>query len=127
MSIERQTPKRTYRKITPRTVAEHQAQAILSGNGTQAVRDIEPEYTAPRQRAVRIVAKSNTVTAGEYIENSLQQIGGEAIERIGELVHSEDERIATKNAHFVVEHIRGKAVQRNLNANVKLNIQSVLD
>ena len=65
--------------------------------------------------------------SGVYIDNSLQQIGSEAIERIGELVFSQDERIATKNAHYVVDHIRGKAVQRNLNASVKLNIQSVLD
>lgn len=127
MAIERKTTKRPYRKITPRTVAEHATQVLIDGNGTAAVRSLSPEYQAPDRRAVRIVAKSRNVTAQEYIENGLQQIGSEAIDRIGELVHSEDERIATKNAHFVVEHIRGKAVQRNLNANVKLNIQSVLD
>lgn len=63
----------------------------------------------------------------QYIENGLEQIGSEAIDRVGELVHSEDERIATKNAHFVIEHLRGKAVQRNISATVRLNIQSVLD
>jgi len=126
MSI-RQTPKRVYKKITPRTVANHQAQAVLSGNGTQAVRVTDPEYTAPDARAVRIVAKNRDVNALQYIENGLEQIGSEAIDRVGELVHSEDERIATKNAHFVIEHIRGKAVQRNITANVRLNIQSVLD
>lgn len=127
MSITRQTPKRVYKKITPRTVANHTAQAVLSGNHTQAVRDTEPEYKAPQQRALRIVTKNNTVRASEYIENSLEQIGSEAIDRVQSLVHSEDERIATKNAHFVIEHIRGKAVQRNITANVRLNIQSVLD
>lgn len=74
-----------------------------------------------------IVKKSQSGNVQEYIENSLEQIGSEAIERVGELVHSEDERIATKNAHFVIEHIRGKAVQRNISAKVSLNIQSVLD
>jgi len=67
------------------------------------------------------------MNALEYIENGLEQIGSEAIDRIGEMVHSEDERIATKNAHFVVEHLRGKAVQRSISATMKLNIQSVLD
>jgi hypothetical protein len=43
------------------------------------------------------------------------------------MVKSEDERIATKNAHFVIEHIRGKAIQRSFNVNAKANIQSVLD
>ena len=126
MSI-RQTPKRVYKKITPRTIANHQAQAILTGNGTQAVRQTDPEYTRPDARAVKIVAKSKNMNALEYIENGLEQIGSEAIDRIGEMVHSEDERIATKNAHFVVEHLRGKAVQRSISATMKLNIQSVLD
>lgn len=127
MSIDSQEPKRIYKRITPRTVAMHEAQAVLSGNNTAAVRAMEPEYTAPGARAIKITRKSNLMNAGEYIDNSLQQIGSEAIERIGELVFSQDERIATKNAHYVVDHIRGKAVQRNLNASVKLNIQSVLD
>lgn len=127
MSIERQTNKRTYKRITAATVAIHEAQAVLSGNSTAAVRAIDPEYKSPEARAHRIVKKSKDVLAGEYIENAMQQIGSEAIERIGEMVHSEDERIATKNAHFVVDHIRGKAVQRNITAHTKLNIQSVLD
>lgn len=127
MSIEKTNTKRTYKRITPRIVANHEAQAILSGNNTAAVRALEPEYIAPDRRAVRIVAKSREVSAGEYIENQLEQIGSEAIERIGSLVHSEDERIATKNAHYVVDHIRGKAIQRSITATAKLNIQSVLD
>jgi len=127
MSIEQKQTKRPYKKITPRTVANHQAQAILAGNNTQAVRVTDPEYKAPQQRAHRIVMKSKDVNALQYIENGLEQIGSEAIDRVGELVHSEDERIATKNAHFVIEHLRGKAVQRNISATVRLNIQSVLD
>jgi len=123
----RQKATRPYKRITPRTVAEHAAQAVLSGNNTQAVREIDPEYKAPHVRAHRIITKSKSVNALEYIENGLEQIGSEAIDRVGELVHSEDERIATKNAHFVIEHLRGKAVQRNISASVKLNIQSVLD
>lgn len=108
-------------------MAQHNAQAVLSGNHTQAVRETDPEYKRPDARAVRIVAKNRDVSALEYIENGLEQIGSEAIDRVGELVHSEDERIATKNAHFVIEHLRGKAVQRNISATVRLNIQSVLD
>ena len=127
MSIKRTKTPRTYKRITPRTVATHAAQVILNGNNTAAVRAIDPEYKSPEARAHRIVKKSKEQSAAEYIENSLQQIGGEAIERIGELVHSEDERIATKNAHYVVDHIRGKAVTRNITATAKLNIQSVID
>lgn len=127
MAISKQKTTRTYKRITPRTVAQHQAQAVLSGNATAAVRAIDPEYTDPASRAVRIARKSNIVNAGEFIDSAMQQIGAEAIERIGELVHSEDERIATKNAQYVVDHIRGKAVQRSITATTRFNIQNVLD
>lgn len=122
-----QNKKRNYKKITPRVIALHEAQEYISGNGTQAVINTDPDYISPKDRAHRIAKKSETMNASEYIENSLQQIAGNAIQVVAGLVLSEDERIATKNAHFVIEHIRGKAVQRNINANVKLNIQSVLD
>ena len=127
MAISKQKGARHYKKITPRTVAEHNARAVLSGNATQAVREIDPEYIDPSSRAVRIARKSNVVNAGEFIDNAMQQIGTDAIERIGELVHSEDERIATKNAQYVVDHIRGKAVQRSIGVTARFNIQNVLD
>ena len=127
MSIQQNKTPRTYKKITPSTVAMHNAQRVLNGSGTAAVRELEPEYIDPASRAVRIARKDSTITASEYIDNQLEQIGSEAIGRVGELVHSEDERIATKNAHYVIDHIRGKAVQRSISVTGKLNIQSVLD
>jgi len=38
-----------------------------------------------------------------------------------------DERIATKNSHFAIEHLRGKAVQRSENKNLNITIESVLE
>jgi hypothetical protein len=105
----------------------HEAEALLKGNGTAAVRSITPDYAAPHIRAHSIMSKSKDMNVGEYIDNQLQQIGSDAIDRVGELVLSEDERIATKNAHYIIDHIRGKAVQRNISLTGKLNIQSVLD
>lgn len=119
--------KRVYKRITARTVANHLAQTVISGNATAAVRETEPEYGNHAKRGQRIVAKSRDVSIGEYLDTSLEQIGVDAIGRVSELVMSSDERIATKNAHFVIEHIRGKAVQRNISVTAKLNIQSVLD
>ena len=121
------TKKRTYKKITPRTVAIHAAHEIVEGNGAAAVRATDPEYRDEYSRANRIARKSNNETAAEYIDKGLEQISESAMQRVGELVQSRDERIATKNAHFVIEHIRGKAVQRNISLTGKLNIQSVLD
>lgn len=97
------------------------------GNGTAAVRELEPEYLDPEARSTRITAKSSDTTIQEYLEDSLQQIGESAVQRVEELVQSCDERIATKNSHYVIDHLRGKAVQRSINVSTKLNIQSVLD
>lgn len=129
--MQNEKPKRQYKKIKPRDVANHQAQEILSGNATAAVRALEPDRAggdnAIANRARRIVMKRETGTVSEYIDDQLQQIGSEAIDRVSELVQSSDERIATKNAHYVIDQIRGKAVQRSISLTGKLNIQSVLD
>lgn len=119
--------KRQYKKIRPRDQAALATQELLSGNATAAIRELDPDYKRPDMRAVRIVAKGGAVLAGEYIDNALEQIGPEAIDKVRELVQSDDQRIATKNSHFVIEHLRGKAVQRSIALTGRLNIQNVLD
>lgn len=99
----------------------------IVGNGSAAVRELYPEHQAPGTRAHQIAKKSKEQNALDYVDESLQQIAVTAIQRVNELVQSSDERIATKNAHYVVDHIRGKAVQRTESKHLSLNIQSVLD
>lgn len=125
MSIEPKQ-KRQYKKITPETIAKYKADVLVHGNGTRAIRETEPEYSAPDIRAVRIKAKASEVTAIDYIEDSLQQIGVRAIQRVDEMVLSENEAIATKNSHYVLDHIRGKAVQRSENKNLNITIEQLL-
>lgn len=67
------------------------------------------------------------MTGLQLIDEGLDRIAGKAIERIEAMVSSTDQRIATKNAHFVVDHVRGKAVQRTENKNYNLNIGAVLE
>ena len=105
---------------------------MLEGNMSAAVRALEGDhYETADDRAYRIRKKiaeqRGSELVGDYIEKQFEQIGAEAIERVSEMVHSSDERIATKNAHFIIEHVRGKAVQRSVTLTGKLNIQSVLD
>ena len=119
--------KRKYKRVTPSIVAQHKAAVILHGNDSAAVRATDPEYGDGHDRGHYIAKKSEQQTAADFIDNALEQIAEPAMQRVSELVQSRDERIATKNAHFVIEHIRGKAVQRNISLTGKLNIQSVLD
>lgn len=130
MAIKK-THKRTYRKITPRLVAQLDAQEIISGNSTAAARVLEGEYygtdSAIRARAFKIAAKRKEESTAEYIENGLQQIAEGAIVRLGELVNSGDEQVAGRAVQYTLDHIRGKAVTRNISVTAKTNIQSVLD
>lgn len=119
--------KRVYKRITAQTVAKHRARVILDGNNTRAVENTEDEYTSPKDRGYRIAKKSEAIPTLQYIDDSLQQIGAEAIQELGELIHSNDERIKSKNVHYAIDHLRGKAVQKSVTLTGKLNIQSVLD
>ena len=123
------TPKkiRQYKYITPQTIANVTAMEIEAGNTTEAVRQLEDTRLSPKSRAFRIRAKRNQTNAADYIENTMQQIGIDAINRVGNMVNSADERVATKNAHFVIEHIRGKAVQKTEGKHLNINIEAVLD
>lgn len=119
--------KRNYRKITASTIALHQAQAAISGNGTAAVEILEDGYANPGDRAYRIQKKAEGVSTMDYIENSLQQIGAEAVQELGELIHSEDEHVRAKMVTYAIDHLRGKAVQKSISVSKRYNVQSVLD
>lgn len=118
---------RVYKRITPATVAQFKTLEVLEGNGTAAVRRLESTRLAPKDRAFRIAKKSNQTNSIDFIEDTLQQIGVDAINRVGKMVNSSDERIATKNAHFVIDHLRGKAVQRSESKHLNLTIETVLE
>ena len=120
-------PKRPYRLITPEEIASFHSASAITGNGSSAVDMINPHYKNRGDRAYRIRKKSEDESIGEYIENGLQQIGADAVQVIGELVNSADEKIATKNAHYVVDHLRGKAIQRSETKSLNLSIEAVLD
>lgn len=119
--------RRQYRKITVETIAKHKAAELAAGNGTRAVETVEPGYSSPKDRAYHIAKKSESMPTSVYLNNSLEQIAEESIQVLGELIHSDDEAIATRNVHYAIDHVKGKAVQKSVTLTGKLNIQSVLD
>jgi hypothetical protein len=126
MAYKRKT-NRPYRIVTPATVAKFEAAIMTEDNATEAVKVIEPEVTDPSRRAWLIKEKAKQLDAGEYIDLKMQRIAIGAIERVEGMVQSDDERIATKNAHFVIDHVRGKALQRSESKHLNLNIEAVLE
>ena len=119
-----------YKRITPRVIADFTATELIEGNGTATIRKLEDTRLSPHSRAWRISKKRNELendNAINFIESSMQQIGKDAIQRVGNMVNSIDERVATKNSHFVIEQLRGKAVQKTEGKHLNINIEAVLD
>ena len=119
--------KRQYKRITPQVIAEHKLLQAELGNGSAAVRQSDPMLIAPHIRANAIIKKDKELNGLQYIDNKLQQIGKQAINRVEELVDSDDEKVATRNAHYVLDQLKGKAVQKTESKSVVLNIEAVLD
>lgn len=126
MNSETNKP-RTYRRITAGTVAEFKALEVATGNGSAAVREQYPETISKGDRAFRIRKNSEKLPANEFIENQLQQIGIDAVNRLGMLVNSSDEKVAGVNTRYAIDQLRGKAVTKSVSLVGKVNIQSVLD
>lgn len=115
-----------YSHLTPAEIAEFKALRALYGNGTAAVRIQRPQLLDPSNRAFRLSKKAKELGAPDFIDNKIQQIGIDAVQRVGIMVNSTDERIATKNSHFVIEQIRGKATQKSIALTGKIKLQDVL-
>lgn len=118
---------RQYHKITPDQIAGLDALTALLGNGSAAVRALTPSVRNPGDRAYKIRKKAEKESTEVFIDTQLQAIGVDAINRIGEVVASNDEKIALKASTYVVDHIRGQATKKSIALTGKLNIQNVLD
>lgn len=123
------TPKKTrqYRRITQAEVVEFKSLEALHGNGSAAALAMYPTVLNKGDRAFKIRKKAETEATVDFIETSLQQIGVDAVNRLGKLINSQDEAIATRNVHYSIDHIRGQATKKSISVTAKLNIQNVLD
>jgi len=121
------TNKRRYRRITKDTIAKYRAAEIVTGNGSAAVRQLEPDHINYGDKASRIRKKSESMPTTQYINEAMEQIAGDAVRVLSVLVHSNDEAIATRNVHYAIDQTRGKAVTKSIALTGKVNIQSVLD
>lgn len=121
-------PKRKYRKITATELAKFKAAQLDQGNNTAAVRVMYGDtYIAPHARAYKLVKKSKDENTSDYINNTLQQIGQDAVNRIGKLVHSRDERVGLKASIYTIDRLEGKPMQRSESKHLSLTIETVLD
>ena len=129
MSTETKEKKqvRQYHRITPEQVASLEALTALLGNSTAGVRVLTPTVKNPANRAFAIRKKTVEKSTEVFIEEQLQQIGVDAVNRLGEVISSPDEKTALKASMYAIDHIRGQATKKSIALTGKLNIQNVLD
>lgn len=129
MSTEIQTTKqvRQYHKYTKAQLAAIESLAVVLGNRTAAIRQLFPSLRNPKVTAFRAKKKSVSLSTEVFIDDTLQQIGVDAVNRLGEVVQSPDEKLALKASMYAIDHIRGQATKKSIALTGKLNIQNVLD
>jgi len=118
---------RQYHTYDKKQIAAIDALAVVLGNRSAAVRALYPSLRQPRVTAYRAKAKSKQMNTEVFIDEQLQQIGVDAVNRLGEVVQSPDEKTALKASMYAIDHIRGQATKKSIALTGKLNIQNVLD
>jgi len=92
-------------------------------NATLAVKRAYPELakaveaegrvdTVLRVKANRLLTNENVQQAIVSQKNKLATIANRAVQRVEQLVESDNEKIATANVWQVIDHVHGKAVQQ---------------
>lgn len=114
---------RKYHKITQKDIAEFTINRIVSGNSTSAVLKTTDEYKAPHDRGYRLLKKSEDSI--KYVDDKMIELSVSAINRVGEMIESKDESIATRNSHYILDHVKGKATQKNININTNMTIDDI--
>lgn len=78
-------------------------------------------------RKVGIQAFANGGALQGYVQTQLEAMAVKALAKVDELIDSPHERIALEASTYTLDHVRGKAVQRNTNTNLNINVQSIID
>lgn len=127
--IKRQTKDHQdiYDFLTPPGVSKEDTKELAEVIKADAKPRPQDPKTATAQQILEMLKPSGAKNVNEYLDMYMQQSAITAANRLEELVNSENEKIATQNVHYVLDHVRGKAIQRSVTAHAKVNIQDLLD
>lgn len=116
-----------YDFLTPPGVSKEDTKELAEVIKANAQPRPQDPKTATAQQILEMLKPSGAKNVNEYLDMYMQQSAITAANRLEELVNSENEKIATQNVHYVLDHVRGKAIQRSVTAHAKVNIQDLLD
>lgn len=116
-----------YDFLTPPGVSKEDTKELAEVIKADAQPRPRDPKTATAQQILEMLKPSGAKNVNEYLDMYMQQSAITAANRLEQLVNSENEKIATQNVHYVLDHVRGKAIQRSVTAHAKVNIQDLLD
>jgi hypothetical protein len=116
-----------YDFLTPPGVSKEDTKELAEVIKADAQPRPQDPKTATAQQILEMLKPSGAKNVNEYLDMYMQQSAITAANRLEQLVNSENEKIATQNVHYVLDHVRGKAIQRSVTAHAKVNIQDLLD
>lgn len=116
-----------YDFLTPPGVSKEDTKELAEVIKADAQPRPQDPKTATAQQILEMLKPSGAKNVNDYLDMYMQQSAITAANRLEELVNSENEKIATQNVHYVLDHVRGKAIQRSVTAHAKVNIQDLLD
>lgn len=116
-----------YDFLTPPGVSKEDTKELAEVIKADAQPRPQNPKTATAQQILEMLKPSGAKNVNEYLDMYMQQSAITAANRLEQLVNSENEKIATQNVHYVLDHVRGKAIQRSVTAHAKVNIQDLLD
>lgn len=116
-----------YDFLTPPGVSKEDAKELAEVIKADAKPRPQSPQTTTAQQILEMLKPSGAKNVNEYLDMYMQQSAITAANRLEQLVNSENEKIATQNVHYVLDHVRGKAIQRSVTAHAKVNIQDLLD
>lgn len=96
-----------------------------TGNATKAMQAARPNLSVAvaNNAAHRMLQKPDVQVK---LESKLQRMSNKALKTIKDSLDSEDEKVATINARWVIEQVHGKALQRNVSLNSTVNVEDIL-
>lgn len=102
-----------------KSLIAHQAEMLREKHEKDQGDQVVQIYT----EAIRDVAQS----AAKQVVDKLNKAALKAIKRVDEMIESPNEDIATRNAHFAINHVLGTPVNKSISRVERVNVDVLAD
>ena len=127
----KKTTKKTYKKTNTITPAKKKfaQEYAKTDNASEAVRRAYPSLKDKKKyvtvKATRLLANDSVNNEIERQKQMLEKLATQAVTRVQELIHSDNEQVATTNSWNTIRQVQGNPTSKT--ESTTLNIEAILD